>query len=159
MFGKEKEIMREFNDGTKRINIDYKSIREYDEPFVMTLKVNGKRKLDVWEVENGEEADRIREQYKKINRKTSYADFYKTIEDLIEEKNEDDLQFNPRIRGKNKRNLDTEENKTTIDLGELYNFLLDTFHTRENVQEYVKQVVKEKLEQSINDILDKIKKS
>lgn len=157
---KEKGIMREFNDGTKRINIDYKSIREYDEPFVMTLKVNGKRKLDVWEVENGEEADRIREQYKKINRKTSYADFYKTIEDLIEEKNEDDLQFNPRIRGKNKRNLDTEENKSTIDLGrELYDFLLDSFHTRENVEAYARQTIKERLEEAINNILDKIKNS
>ena len=81
---------------------------------------------------------------------------YFTIRHLHKE----NLQFNPRIRGKNKQNKqDIEENKTTVDLGELYNFLLDSFHTRENVQEYVKQVVKEKLEQSINDILNKIKKS
>lgn len=98
----EKEaIMKEFIDGTKRIKIDYKNIQEYEEPFVMTLEVDGKRKLDVWKVKNGQEAYNIRKRYRKINRRTSYKDFYKNIKDLVDEKGKDDLQFKPRIRGNN----------------------------------------------------------
>lgn len=100
---KNKNIMEEFIDGTKRIKIDYKKIEDYDYPFVMTLKVKGKNKLDVWSVNDGREANKIREEYKKNNRHTSYKDFYKNIEDLIEEQGEVNLQFKPRIRGKNKK--------------------------------------------------------
>ncbi len=122
-------IMKEFIDGTKRIKIDYKNIQEYDKPFVMTLEVDGKRKLDVWKVRNGQEAYNIRKRYKRISRHTSYKDFYKTIKDLVDEKGKDNLQFKPRIRGKNQkekikqynfddinRDLMAERNKSSIQI-------------------------------------------
>ena len=104
-------IKKDFNDGTKRINIDYNRIREYNKPFVMTLKVKGKNKLDVHEVANGKQAEEIRDRYKEANRFTSYVNFYHNIEDLKSENNEKDLQFKPRIRGKNNR-LELKEIKT-----------------------------------------------
>ena len=45
----------------------------------------------------------IRKKYKRISRRTSYKDFYKTIKDLVDEKGKDNLQFKPRIRGKNQK--------------------------------------------------------
>ncbi len=96
-------IKKNFNDGSKRINIDYNRIREYDKPFVMLLKVKGKDKLDVYEVANGNEAEKIRDRYKQENRYTSYVSFYQDIEDLKKENDESKLQFKPRIRGKNNK--------------------------------------------------------
>lgn len=155
----DKKIMREFNDGTKRINIDYKNIREYEEPFIMTLQVKGKRKLDVWEVRNGKQADDIRKEYRKMNRETSYVDFYKTVEDLISEQNADDLQFNPRIRRKKEINetKNNDSTETTIDLGQLYKILEPTLGTHENIEQYVKDLIKENLEKVVGDFLQKIK--
>ena len=102
MFGmKKEEIMKEFINGSKKINIDYKHIEDYNQEFVMILKVNGKDKEEVWKVKNGKEAKNIRDKYKKIGRSTSYVAFYKNVEDLKSEQNEDLLQFRPRIRGKN----------------------------------------------------------
>lgn len=99
MFG----LGKDFTDGTKRINIDYKRIEEYKTPFVMTLEVEGKNKLDVWKVLNGKKAKEIRERYKELNRRTSYVDFYKTIDDLISEKGKEGFEFNPRICGTKNR--------------------------------------------------------
>lgn len=102
MFGiKKEEIMKEFINGSKKINIDYKHIEDYNQEFAMILKVNGKDKDEVWKVKNGKEAKIIRDKYKKIGRSTSYVAFYKNVEDLKSEQNEDLLQFRPRIRGKN----------------------------------------------------------
>lgn len=158
----DKRIMREFNDGTKRISIDYKNIREYEEPFIMTLEVKGKRKLDVWGVRNGRQADDIRKEYKKMGRETSYVDFYKTVEDLISEQNTDYLQFNPRIRGKRNKefeNAESEKEDTRIDLGQLYGILKSSLKTHEDIEEYVKSVIKEKLEQILSEFLQNIKNS
>ncbi len=96
-------IGKNFVDGTKRINIDYKRIEEYNTPFVMTLEVEGKNKLDVWKVLNGKKAKEIRERYKELNRRTSYVDFYKTIDDLVSEKGKEGFEFNPRICGTKNR--------------------------------------------------------
>lgn len=156
----EKKIMQEFNDGTKRINIDYKNIREYEEPFIMTLEVKGKRKLDVWRVRNGRHADDIRKEYKKMGRETSYVDFYKTVEDLISEQNTDGLQFNPRIRGKRNKGAENAEIiDTRIDLGQLYEILQSSLKTHENIEEYVKEIVKEKLTEVLSEFLKNIKNS
>lgn len=104
MFG----VKKDFIDGSKRINIDYKRIEEYNEPFVMILEVegkedHGKKAYDVWNVKNGRKAEKIREEYRKKGRYTSYVAFYKNIDDLIDENNDKNLSLNPRIRGKNKK--------------------------------------------------------
>jgi hypothetical protein len=159
MFGKEKkeEIMKEYYDGTKRINIDYKNIKEYNEPFVMTLKVKGKNKYDVWQVSNGREAETIRERYKRIGRRTSYGDFYRNIKDLLEEKQSNELQLKPRIRGNNKNNIEEQKDDTKIDLGELYHLLGSSLKTHSDIEEYVRNLVKEDLEEMVGNLLDKIK--
>ena len=114
MFG----IGKDFTDGTKRINIDYKRIEEYKTPFVMTLEVEGKNKLDVWKVLNGKKAKEIRERYKRFNRKTSYVDFYKTMSDLVSERGKVGLEFHPRIckrkeEKKEEKIMDIENNPET----------------------------------------------
>lgn len=146
-----------FTDGTKRINIDYKNIENYNEPFVMTLKVKGKRKLDVWEVANGKEAIEIRQQYKQKGRHTSYKDFYNNIDDLIAEQGEVNFEFHPRIRGKNKKTK--EEVELTIDGDKLAenNYLIPkelldiTGLSYEELKILLKKIAMDRLEKIINE--------
>lgn len=147
-----------FTDGTKRINIDYKNITEYKEPFAMILKVSGKPKLEAWECSNGKVANGIRERYKEVGKHSSYVSFYNNMDDLKEENDEKKVSFGKhRIRGKNK-GTDTEDvleidgNKISQDNYLIPKELLDcTGLTYEELKHLLKKIAIQRLEKIINE--------
>lgn len=148
-----------FTDGTKRINIDYKNITEYKEPFAMILQVKGKKKeLEAWECSNGKEANDIRERYKEVGYHTSYVSFYKNMDDLKEENNNSKVAFGKhRIRGKKAESNDSKElemdgNKLAQENYLIPKELLDcTGLTYEELKFLLKKIVIQRLEKIINE--------
>ena len=146
MFG----IGKNFTDGTKRINIDYKRIEEYKTPFVMTLEVEGKNKLDVWQVINGKKAKEIRERYKKLNRRTSYVDFYKTKTDLVNERGKVGLEFHPRICKRRESKPIEQPKEKTQPKQRIEEIKLDNLYGVDNIE--IKYLFADK----INEIIKRI---
>lgn len=155
--------MKLFEKERKRIIIDYKKIEEYDKPFVFILKVLGKNqnnrkylKNEVWSVNNGREAESIRHKYKTIaNKNTSYVAFYNSMDDLLSENKVKDLNMKPRIRGKNQKTKEKEEQlkldlESKISLNqEVYTFLKIKYKTNEEIENYINELIKQDMLQKM----------
>lgn len=149
--------MKLFEKESKRIIIDYKKIGEYDKPFVFILKVLGKNKNnkqylknEVWQVNNGYEAEMIRRKYKTIaNKNTSYVAFYENMDDLLKEYKAKELNLKPRIRGKNQKTIEKEKQiqldlESTISLNQnVYALLKIKYKTKEEIENYISELIKQ----------------